>query len=881
MLKGLLFLVFGAFYLYGYGQQTNNFYVQFAAHPDQKYGFDSPETDAWKKDYTLWKNAPTTDYYISVKSIGKGENDIVRAQLIHADTINMDSLRFWVAGSDQEVVFSQDSKNEITLFLPPLGRSFTVSAWYRGFEVGRLKVVAYTHRKEKVVIVPLSPFPHSADSVETRLNKIFRQANISIDLKVNPVFVHDEWKNVTLYDNPSDVYERYTNQMHDLRDAYLEAHPDLDKKTYYIFVIPGFENQTLRGFMLRNKGLGFVKSDKLGPFSRSLAYQLAHGMGSLRASWEDEGPQKGSTSNLMDVPGGKQLRYSQWEKLRYLPHSYSLFDSYEDVRANNGFVAYYFWKEDQSGNIQLGNKDNLLKSIKRPYKKNYLSYHLDIDNFLFIPLFYLFGYMINLLHLLATVVLAVVIFYYGRKLGRKIKERFRRWRLMRFSWRIIQFAGYIVVVYFLFLFINLGYTWFEVHNGRLPDLDGMSFDKAIDVLEINENPRQPSEPELCSEIIIRRKNKWHRSERMQVLYFTVKKDKKGSWNKLRFQASSDSLIVSTKDFSARAESHYLVFTYVDQKGGYKEQKVFNHVGIDITDKLGMDDPPRRILLFVNGYRPTSVGHTFEENFADIQAKGLEFPNSRNLVYTFDRYEYWRPWNQMDVKFQKRINPSETYYADGHFSVSTSNHRSLINFTTTSAIYPKRCSNPKKHHCYTTRMVRNILGKKRVKTISLHRTKSNKRGFKVRKTNGHVAGRNIYQLLNEIPNGSKDDTLYIVAHSMGYAYALGIIDELRGKINFGGLYIIAPENASAGNVRKAEWKEVWQFGCDFNGKKGDAPCLLDGVAPQTRAGGLTSQNRIYIPKKYYKRKGYFDSHFIGYYTWIFDIPRGKRGYVSSH
>lgn len=361
----------------------------------------------------------------------------------------------------------------------------------------------------------------------------------------------------------------------------------------------------------------------------------------------------------------------------------------------------------------------------------------------------------------------------------------------------------------------------------------------------------------------------------------VKQDKEGKWNRLRFQASSDSLNLPVKGFSARAESHYLVFNYVDRNGAFKEQKVFNHVGIDITDKLGVDDPPKRILLFVNGYRPTSVGHTFEENFADIQKKGLEFPDSRNLIYTFDRYEYWRPWNEIDLKFQKRINPSETYYADGHFSVTTSNHRSLINFTTTSAIYPKRCANPKKHHCYTTKVVRNILGKRRVKTISLHRTKPNRRGFKVRRTNGHIAGRNVYQLLNEIPNRSKNDTLYVVAHSMGYAYALGIIDELRGKIHFGGLYIIAPENASAGKVRKDEWNEVWQYGCNFNYGKSDAPCLQDGVAPQIRAGGLTEKNRVFIPRKYYKRKGFFDSHFIGYYTWIFDISKGKHGYVQEH
>jgi hypothetical protein len=32
---------------------------------------------------------------------------------------------------------------------------------------------------------------------------------------------------------------------------------------------------------------------------------------------------------------------------------------------------------------------------------------------------------------------------------------------------------------------------------------------------------------------------------------------------------------------------------------------------------------------------------------------------------------------------------------------------------------------------------------------------------------------------------------IVCHSMGYAYALGMLEVLKGKVSFGRLYIIAP------------------------------------------------------------------------------------------
>jgi hypothetical protein len=136
------------------------------------------------------------------------------------------------------------------------------------------------------------------------------------------------------------------------------------------------------------------------------------------------------------------------------------------------------------------------------------------------------------------------------------------------------------------------------------------------------------------------------------------------------------------------------------------------------------------------------------------------------------------------------------------------------------------------------------------------------------------------MLNELPNSSKNDTLYLVVHSMGFAYAQGMIEQLRGKINFGSYYILAPENPSAGTVNLKEWKQVWQYGSNLSTVHQDAPCLQDGVAPQAAVNGLTENQRIYIPQKLYKQKGYFDSHFVGWYSWILKIPSGKKGHIRQ-
>jgi hypothetical protein len=116
--------------------------------------------------------------------------------------------------------------------------------------------------------------------------------------------------------------------------------------------------------------------------------------------------------------------------------------------------------------------------------------------------------------------------------------------------------------------------------------------------------------------------------------------------------------------------------------------------------------------------------------------------------------------------------------------------------------------------------------------------------------------------------------------MGYAYALGMIDVLEGQIQLGSFYIIAPENASAGKIHYSKWKEVWQYGSNFNQKGKDAPCLQDGVAPQFPVKGLPNQCRLYFPRKLYRNKGFFDSHFIGYYTWVLDIPKGRPGHIQQ-
>ena len=120
--------------------------------------------------------------------------------------------------------------------------------------------------------------------------------------------------------------------------------------------------------------------------------------------------------------------------------------------------------------------------------------------------------------------------------------------------------------------------------------------------------------------------------------------------------------------------------------------------------------------------------------------------------------------------------------------------------------------------------------------------------------------------------------------MGYAYALGMVDVLKGKVQLGRFYILAPENAAAGDINLNDFEEVWQYGANLGEPGADPLHMQDGVAPQTpvkeiadlqlkRKGG-----RAFIPNG--EPKGFKASHSIGNYKWIFTtLQKEEKGYVK--
>jgi hypothetical protein len=819
----------------------------FARNQKQQFGFYA--------DYNFKKGEQPVFY----KSLGENHTDLVNLKINPAQIKELDSVTVEIDG--KPIPHISTDYRTIQIKVPTSIKNYSLKVFYKKELITELVVIILPAKQQKIVLVPLQKIKLDLDSITQKLNRKFQAANLTFEVQLQPVFeANTEHK----FKNPENSRLKYTAQMTQLRNDYLRKNEKTPTNSLLFFIVPEFEDTLIHGFMVKNKALGFLSQRNKDDFAKIITHEYLYGY--INSAYQ------------LDTTVNSRLTNEQWFEINGNSETFSYVDDYEDVVTNNGLIAYYLFEVDNQGNIVIKNND-FLSSIRRPMKKNTYSYHLQITNFLYKTLFSIQGKPFNSVHILSVLLLFIFIPIAFIRFRKKLKTNYKHSRIFRFISRFIEWGLLIAASWVAILIVDMGYFWFEVKEGIITAYHGLSKEHVIDDLMLNQHPKKLEEKKLGSELIIKRDNDYSIQEKKCVLYFNSVVDSSGKIVKLKFVTSSDTLKTALINRPILAESHYMLVRVYDEHGKWKHDELYNHWGNNLTEKLNLQDPPNRILLFINGYRPTSLGKTFEENFKNIQENGVEFPNSLNRIFTNDRYNYWQPWGKIDELLKDRINPTLTYYADGHHSVETSNHRSILKFATLSQQYPQRCSNPKQHTCTTTKTFSfGFFGSNYVNTYRLLPTRPNKSGFRIRENSGRIAGRNLFQLLNELPNTSKNDTLYVIAHSMGFAYAQGIINQMRGNIQFGGFYIIAPENASSGKVDVSEWKEIWQYGSNLGQKKQDPPCLQDGVAPQTAVGGLTNTNRIFIPDSAYTTKGFFDSHFIGYYKWILDILPGKKGSI---
>jgi len=350
-------------------------------------------------------------------------------------------------------------------------------------------------------------------------------------------------------------------------------------------------------------------------------------------------------------------------------------------------------------------------------------------------------------------------------------------------------------------------------------------------------------------IVFRKQNgTWVSEEQQSVLYFTI-----DSQQHKRFSHSSDSLIVPNLQIALVANGLYEVIRYQSENGFTDSTHVLNFNGTDVTDSLRNQqvNKPVRMLILINGYRGPKTNNDPGDG----------------LLTQKDRFHYWF---QIDSSFEANLQPEITFYLDGSFPISTSNHRTRLAFGISwlrTKLTPRTKASPRIYKRMNTR--------------------ANVAGFKKRKEEGKLAGET-FLLARSLNPYSQDvkDTLDIVSHSMGYAYSLGFLEVVKDKVVLWNMYILSPENAGVEGFDWTLFQHTWQYGSDLD-QANPAPLReQDGIAPQCAVKGIDQLpsdrgGRLFIPSDWHN-KNFVDSHMLYTYDWIFDcIPVGEPGYISRY
>lgn len=254
---------------------------------------------------------------------------------------------------------------------------------------------------------------------------------------------------------------------------------------------------------------------------------------------------------------------------------------------------------------------------------------------------------------------------------------------------------------------------------------------------------------------------------------------------------------------------------------------------------------QRFLVFSNGYRGLH----------------LDSVTTSNDIFTVSPAGGMSPagyWFDIDDTLIARFQPVTPLYIDGHHPVATSTHR-----TKGRSMWS----------WFVTRfgwVGRSNWG---------FNDEPNEEGFQVRYDNGKRCGE---RFLGEYIQSNKADTLDVVCHSMGYAYALGFLEVVRPHVVLGKMLIMAPESPGVKGMNWNEFQEVWQYGSDRFEENALVTCRQDGIAPQCAVMGIErlepgKGGRLFIPKG--AKLGFVRSHHLSYWDWFYWIKKGDRGWFG--
>ncbi|KAF2331738.1 fibronectin type III domain-containing protein [Flavobacterium ginsenosidimutans] len=845
--------------------------IAFSAN-SSKYAFDVLPDNATSTLQKLYKQAGKN--FLPYKAVLNGDTDTVLAAVTTTDSeINLDDIVFKTeSGAKVDAV-----RNDKIFILTVRGTLnyaeeqilATIKQGDKWKVIGAFVLVHISPKEVNVALVPTDEISQSKlDEVITNTQKIYNKVGVKINFTKQPVLKIDSVvSGNSIQTEKNTITSTYSTEQQKINSLYQST-----ESSYVLFITNKTSSTGQQGYMRLNGQFGYVFNSETA-LSKTPAHELGHGIFKLEHPFEVYKTAEKSTDLLMDYNSGTVLNHQDWKQINDPAFRLYAFQGQSSGEINGGYaIAPDFsfvsnGNETTVANLNLAQKGFLGGFVsyksgnKITYKWDGTKYVDDKNNVFEKPnlipvlnksiiwLFFDNDKTINANKYLRTV--------YSEEL-KKVIETGKSDKLSAFIDKYViadnfkqkeerrdTYWGYIACST-----CNSGDTGKDEKAANLI----LSTLKKIKAAVIsNQNIAMKDLPKPANSI---------KEENLLV------GGMKYSFIQMEVQNNTAEIHPGGKINRIERKNGYGTTLYgLDIDGNIQIYVDKNQLEFIYNYLLSLTSD--NFILFVNGYDPSKIS------------------DDNNEVFEYDKLDYW---GTIDDKFATAINnKSHLIYADGNKDINTSNHINTCNFV-------KSLTSVKKSYSVVANILAPLGGKlgealaagcTSMNAAPYHNTNPNEPGFDSRKADGRMAAG---KLINKLKDGTiscsktmKDDKIKIngvvdiVAHSMGFAYSLGMIEVFMEEgIEVGNYYVLAPENACSGTLPFSIRDRTWQYGTN---EIKDPMEIQDGVAPQCPIKGIDILKRIYIPVKdrLPSQLGFTESHSIVNYEWIFNLSNDK-GYV---
>ena len=114
---------------------------------------------------------------------------------------------------------------------------------------------------------------------QKEIETAFKKCKIYLNTYVLPIYRREKEIESDLWSNPPTDSMRFSREMKKFRDNYFKSFPSKDPNAIYIFVIKGFNNQSVKAYSVPTKGMIFIKNTNDSTLIKTTAYHIGSSFG--------------------------------------------------------------------------------------------------------------------------------------------------------------------------------------------------------------------------------------------------------------------------------------------------------------------------------------------------------------------------------------------------------------------------------------------------------------------------------------------------------------------------------------------------------------------------------------------------------------------------